>query len=470
MFKIDQLEVNLSRIADAEFQYPLVHGPSPITKVLLDIQKTFGGLNSMGPSRDRIVEAVQIFRRTGKLLMLHQLIFCCHGIATRYDHDESCLIEELELFPLLMRRVDGIKKEPQKFRRCFQGLLKGYFVYPGFEKPADSIGHKYWNRLVRQLSEWLPLLEGGELAQRWIGTLRNHQNLLGAAPCQRYGQSLLVGNTDEFDNMCEKLCLNEETWVPRMALLGQLDAAANFRDPEFKNSINILLKKLSEYQRTNKFQMLVEQGIAILLTRYSKCATHPEHKELGERSVALWGTPLMEINSARWNAQVHPSVRIMVKGWMKREAIKYFFELLTGDGTTDPRRLMFWLRYADNIDEMAFALGKDARLNRSSDFVKFREKYKGNWMRLEGSTAGNNAFLMHIGRYLVVALGEIGNALYIYDQDDFPSIYSRSFIERADLMRQDLAIKRLIHRDGRERWEDKFAREIYELVRIFPGK
>lgn len=463
MAKMDRLAAELTRITGSMFQFPITPPSNPMGRELAITHKAFGGIDSMGPSPDRIADAVTLFRRTEDISSFNELKLCCCGIATRYE-DQPCLIEENQLFPFLIRNVEDIKAEPPKFRRCYQGLLRAYFVYPGYEMPTDFLGRKYWQELGKRLYGWLPVLEGGELAQRWINALREHHNLLGPSPCRRYGLSLLNGDTTEFNTVCEKLCLNEETWVPKMAVLGQLEMSANLSDSEFKGKIGRLLDMLSQ------FQIIRDQGLAAILSRYEKCGTHTEHPGLINMSVSLWGTPWMERNRAHWDARVSESVRVMVTGWMKRRAIKDFFELLSGDGTTDPRRLRFWLRYADAIDDMAFALGKDVQFSNRIDFVRFRNENQGRCMKLEGSTSGNNAFLMLIGRYLLVEFGEKGNALYIYESNRLEISFAAQSTYLSSIKQRDKTTEWLRHADGHMKWEDKFAREIYGLVRIFPNR
>lgn len=459
---IDQLAKELYRIAEDMFRRPIAPIPSPMAKVFADIDTLFRG-GGPKPSSDRIKEAVRSFRNTGELPSFNETKLCCCGIVTHYD-DTSSLLEERELFPLLIRKVEDLKTDPPKFRRCYQGLRDGYFRYSGYEMSEGSIGRTYWQELGRRLSSWLPVLEGNEFAQRWISTLRDHKNLLENDPCRRYGIALLRGDSEEFDVVCERLDLNEETWIPRMAVLGQMEMAANLADVEFKKKLDYLLTLLSRYQ------IIKDQGLAALLTRYAKCVTHPEHKGLIEMSVNLWGTPWMEHNRAHWDARVSESVRIMVTGWMKRRAIKDFFELLSGDVTTDPRRLRFWLRYADAINDMAFALGRDVQFSNQTDFVRFRRENQGRCMRLDGATPGNNTFLMKIGAYLFVEEGEKGHALYIYESNRIQISLAAHRTELSAIKQRDKTVKWLRHADGREKWEDKFVREIYELVRIFPER
>lgn len=462
---IDQLAKELYRIADNMFRGPLGPIPSPMAKVSADIDTLFRG-GGPKPSSDRIKEAVRSFRNTGELPSFNDTKLCCCGIVTHYDGTSS-LLEERELFPLLIRKVEDLKTDPPKFRRCYQGLRDGYFRYSGYEMSEGSIGRTYWQELGRRLSSWLPVLEGNEFAQRWINTLRDHKNLLENDPCRRYGIALLRGDSEEYDVVCERLDLNEETWIPKMAVLGQMEMAANLADVEFKQKLNHLLALLCRYQ------IIKDQGLAALLTRYAKCVTHPpEHKGLFEMSVSLWGTPWMERNRAGWDARVKEPVRVMVTGWMKRRAIKDFFELLSGDGTTDPRRLKFWLRYADSIDDMgmAFALGRYAWKSNITDYVQFRRDNQGRCMKLEGAASGNNAFLMKIGDYIFVEFGENGNALYIYESNNMQISFAAQRIELSAIKQIERTAKRLRHADGNMKWEDKFAREIDGLVRIFPDR
>jgi hypothetical protein len=105
----------------------------------------------------------------------------------------------------------------------------------------------------------------------------------------------------------------------------------------------------------------------------------------------------------------------MVAEWLKLEFIEAFFTLLVDEGTGERRRLEFWKRYVNAIDEIHFALGAEARANTSKDFADLRLKMKGLIVVLRDSVGSNNAFVMRMGDLVVVEFSGRANALYGYD-------------------------------------------------------
>jgi hypothetical protein len=114
----------------------------------------------------------------------------------------------------------------------------------------------------------------------------------------------------------------------------------------------------------------------------------------------------------RWGG-VTPAARAMVSEWLKLKFIEDFFTLLVEEGTGERRRLEFWKRYVNAIDEIHFALGAEASTNPSKDFVDLRRKMKGLTVSLRDS-GPNNAFVMRMGDLVVVEFSGRANALYGY--------------------------------------------------------
>lgn len=59
-------------------------------------------------------------------------------------------------------------------------------------------------------------------------------------------------------------------------------------------------------------------------------------------------------------------------------------------------------------------MGLDARQDRRSDFVKFREENRGRLSHLRGGRSFDNAMIMQINDYIFVEFSGTGNAMYYY--------------------------------------------------------
>lgn len=198
---------------------------------------------------------------------------------------------------------------------------------------------------------------------------------------------------------------------------------------------------------------------------------------LRDAAVGIVGNPWLR--RANWDAWVvdargkpDDQSREMVNGWLKRRLITDFFELLSVDGTGDSRRVDYWLRFEPAIEDMWFALGADAQYRRGEQFNDFRNRAKGRLLDLDGTTADNNAFVMRVGRYLLVEFGAKGNAMYVFEWDALGQPLLDTLTSgraRASVsihrLKDSNNVERLIHRDSAaQSWEQKF--DAYLVPRI----
>lgn len=109
----------------------------------------------------------------------------------------------------------------------------------------------------------------------------------------------------------------------------------------------------------------------------------------------------------------------MVRGWLAKQDLTHFFELLRGNGDVDQARLHYWLRFANLMGFTRIIMGSDAWQDRGSDFVKFREENKGRLSYLRGGRNFDNAMIMQINDYLFVEFSGTGNAMYAYQKTSF---------------------------------------------------
>ncbi len=65
-------------------------------------------------------------------------------------------------------------------------------------------------------------------------------------------------------------------------------------------------------------------------------------------------------------------------------------------------------------------MGQDARTDRDSDFVKFREENRGRLSHLRGGRSFDNAMIMQINDYIFVEFSGTGNAMYAYRIGEAP--------------------------------------------------
>jgi hypothetical protein len=172
------------------------------------------------------------------------------------------------------------------------------------------------------------------------------------------------------------------------------------------------------------------------------------------------------LKRAAWDAFVaHEPARKMVDGWLKSRLIRDFFELLSHDGRADQRRLDYWLRFEPVIDDMWFVLGASAARNKSAEFLELRKRMEGRARFLTGSgPIENNAFVIKIGKTLLIEFGITGNACFVCDVEDFAPDLARPHFSIYELKPKSPA-KKYTHISD---WERKFDQAICPRIDFWP--
>jgi hypothetical protein len=410
------------------------------------------------PPKDIIAKAVHDFVRTETLTTMRQARMVCFGCAEEVLPGKSRLIEDTRLFTRLLAELNDYKENPRAFRRLYRGLFLAYFAYD--PEAASRAGTENWERLRTYLHDHATDTVAPGIQPNWVSTLQANLDVLGDDPGTAYGKLLLDEGLATFDEVRKPLEIRETSWLVRRIIAGHIDAATREGDYAFVALLPSLLEILELYP------LIRDECLATLLTRYGQLKNLSLHDGLRDFSVAHWGNPWLSMNDARWR-RVSDDVRKMVSGWLKLALIQQFFNLLSADGANDKRRLKYWERYHDKIDDMYFALGNAARADRSKDFIDIRKKMEGRRLNLCGTgSQENNAFIMMIGNLCVVEFGMTGNACYMFRRDQLPFALAGEIAGDRTALKHESHIERLLHNDtSAERWEDKFQRTLSALLR-----
>lgn len=420
--------------------------------------------------RDLQVEAVQRFWVSRELGSLTDARLVSYGVTLPIGPQRVCVIEDRERFPILLREVDQILPARKHYRRCYQGLLSGYFTYDPHSKEAPQIGRENWAALRTYLHDRSGMVVDGDRNPGWVDTLQSHRQVLSQEPCNRYGTAFLDGDSRVVDELREGLSIADASWFTRELFLAQIRAAERRSDAGFLKVIEHLLDML----RNN--EAVRDEGLAMLLNRHAAVQPAPLSVPLRDVAVEWWGNPWLASNSMRWS-RVTSASRAMVTEWLKLEFIEAFFTLLAEERTGDTRRLEFWKRYVNAIDEIHFALGTEARTSRASDFVALRRKMAGLVVDLQDNVRSNNAFIMKMGPLVIVEFSGYSNACYGYDgrkplpfRLDRPVVMPRNAINS---LKHSAHWVWLQHQDGIHgwnRWEEMFTATLATEFSIQPKK
>lgn len=455
---IENLRQKLRSINETAFQ-GLHFDHRPIQQEIKKLESLVNKPDS-SPPLDRIQVAMGRFLTTSTLESFQDIRLVSYGAATPLGVYQIRLIEKKDHFLKLIDIINSYRDRPRAFRRLYRGLLTSYFSYDSEAQYAKDSGPEHWKRLRRYLNDHIDDLQTEGVNPDWIAVLHEHRNLLTDDPCSRYGEALLDGASDEFEEAGRHLGFSGTSWVARAVVNARIGAAIHRLDHEFKAHLPELLKLLSD----RRYAPLLNASLAKLLERYAKTQPLVIHHELRNFAVEHWKNPWLPINQNRW-ALVSESIRKMVGSWLKLDLMKNFFELLSADGSNDTRRLKFWIDYIDEINDMYFALGKYAMQNQEASFIAIRNKMAGRLLRLSGTGRENNAFIMTIGNTVFVEFGMQGNAAYIYPLKELPFELDGVRDINLKALKDTVAGDRLYHKDNvhnYDQWERRFNAYLYQ--------
>lgn len=427
----------------------------PMAAALKQTLRDFGSDRDVRPDGQAMVAAVRAFWRSREVSNFNQLKYVCYGLAVPVDADGTRVIDRAPLFTRLLELVSERQEQPKPFRRCYQGLLAGYFGYQRVTDRLTEAGAN-WLRLRGFLGERLPAVQAAttRMAEppKWLITLKDNRNLLGEKPCARYVSDLRRGDLRELKAICVALDIESSSWVWHEALLASVQHMIQDEDLQFRVDMNKALRMVrSEDPDLRVPPAIAKEASALLVARYSRIPGQHEHTFLRDACIQHIGNPWLD--RAAWDSTVRDEqARRMVESWLKRGLIKDFFELLSHDGAADARRLNYWLKWEPQISDMWFALGGDAQLNRSAEFRSIRERMKGRDRRLQQATAGDNAFIMRIGELYIVEFGLKGTACFVFDESGLPLDLEQRDVSLS-ILRAASGKLRLIHRG---QWESDF--------------
>lgn len=476
MSELSQLQSSLVRIFREALPASTSWENPKAVKKLQAINQALDGL-SPEPPADSIAIIVAEYRRSGSAASYRDLKYVCYGTALQMP-DGWCVLGNEKLRDKLLADVEQLDETRRRFK-CFQALLSSYFAFALYDEQTPEAAKAGWeilrDWLARQRTQFQR--DGNKSKLRlpgWFAVLTEHANLLTATPCDRYGKELLRDDGTSIEDARQGLGIPGDSWVMEEAILSQVKAAVELRDNVFNTYLDSLLKIAQGQAGVSVSELLKRRAIAMLVSRYARCANKPEHPVLRDAAVTIIGNPWLKRTT--WDAWVknysdQPDVdaREMVNGWLTRQLITDFFELLSADGQTDERRLNYWLRFVPAIEGTPWlALGPDAMRNNSKPYRDLRNRAEGHLLRLENAgSSSNNAFIMKIGKKLIVEFSVTGNACYVYPAKPVPFSLEGMAIALSDLKDKDLA-DRLSHQDGRIPWESSFDQAICKKVGYQP--
>lgn len=474
MSELIQLQSSLSQIFCEALLASTSWENAKAVKKLQAINRELDGF-SPEPPADSIAIIVAEYRRAQSVTSYRDLKYVCYGAALQMP-DGWCVLGNEKLRDKLLADVEQLDEVRRRFK-CFQALLSSYFAFALYDEQAPEAAKAGWeilrDWLARQRAQFQR--DGNKSKLRlpgWFAVLTEHENLLTATPCDRYGKELLRDDSTSIEDARQGLGIPGDSWVMEETILSQVKAAVALRDNNFNTYLNPLLKIAQGQAGVSVSELLKRRAIALLVSRYARCQSKPEHPVLRDAAVTIIGNPWLKRTT--WDAWVkndsdQPDVeaREMVNGWLKQRLITDFFAVLSEDGQADERRLKYWLRFEPAIEDLWLVLGPDAMKNKGKPYRDLRERANGRLLSLEnGGSSSNNAFIMRMGNWLIVEFGLTGNACYVYPLTPTPFSLEGKSVTLSKLKNKCVGehYNHVIHG-----WESNFDQVLCPKIGHWPG-
>lgn len=393
--------------------------PELIERAKHEAEKTFQGYAKAKPSKDDAYAAARSFLR-GQALDPWGRDLVASAVAEPIREQSGATVLGSRRFGELLTTYEEEAKRGDLWRLTWHGLLYSYFNYdPTTGK--DEATKNGWQALRAFLERTWPLIDrqaGRELVPDWVGVLRQEHELLSVAPVERYSRAYLRGETEATDRLAQDLGIPQSSWFWHALVLGAVKRATADSDAEFRRHIPQLLKLL---QGRPGFR---DEALEAILTRYHACKGAPPDERLRDFvcQPTVWRNPKLKDAgiATAWN-RVPDAVWQMVLGWVNERNLKDFFDILAARNKADSGRLAFWSKYLKQITWTRLVFGRDTmalkRVNSEVRDLIAREE--GAYAELTNKPEVD-AFMMQIGRQLIIEFSKKPNACYVYQADQLP--------------------------------------------------
>lgn len=358
--------------------------------------------------QDRVLSAINFFWSDTRIDDLQTARYVSFGLSMPTSFNSQALLDDPQRFSSFLSDEIGIgqwKSKPAWFRRILQGLVASYFSFEPESANVTDIQRQNWIYLRDYISKNLEFSIAASNPD-WLNCCLNHRSLFSESPGDDFVELVLEGRNEELERNLD-LLRAKETWLPRELILSQVRRITRLVDAEFIDMVNPMLSAIGPHRT------IQDKALTLLVNRFANNTNPTAHNELKQTVVSRWDNPWLPGAAKKWPSEVTPDARALVSDWLKSEFIEAFFTKLAEDGSTDRRRLDFWMRYRKQMNHVQFALGNLISDSRDPDLMVLKLKMKGLISAIKSARV--NAFIMIFGDVIAVEFSATGNALYLYD-------------------------------------------------------
>lgn len=437
--------------------------PELVEKPTREAEQLFQGYAKATPSKEDAYAAACAFFR-GQSLDGWQRDLVASAVAEPLREHSGAMVLSAHRFPSLLASYEVEANSGDLWRLTWHGLLYSYFNYDP-DTGANEATQSGWEALRSFLQQTWPLVDrqaGKDLVPDWVAVLRQEAEVLTAKPVDKYSSAYLAGDTGPTERLAADLGIPPSSWFWHALVLGAVRRATAGNDAEFRRLVPQLIKLI---QGKPAFR---DEALEVILVRYYACKETPPDERLRDFvcQQTVWKNPKLKSAgiATAWNRVPDP-VWQMVLGWVNERNLKDFFDILAARNNADEGRLAFWSKYLKQIKWTRLVFGDDTMaLKRTNAGVReLIAREEGAYAQLD-SKPEVDAFMMHIGNYLIIEFSKKPNACYVYQVDQLPF---EPYAPRYDGGTSDLAAGfymgcalRIVHREG---WGYRAEGELRQL-------
>lgn len=379
-----------------------------LASAAFDMEKRFDKAEKIpSPPQEMRLEALRRLRLAKELTEREwRMVF--YGLADNDPlyPDRPILLEDDVFFPEVDNAIMKRLESKELKRKDWAALCSSYFAYQHESPEANP----HWCVLRGHIAQGYSVVKAAIRREKsWMKTIEFYHDIFTPQAGGVISQQLLSGENNSLSSLEKIAQIPDGSWLWKRiftVLLAQLDT---LDDPQFLEKISWLLGLAAQWLRFR------DDIMTATLTRYYHSTYRDQaHTALKQAALEYWDNPQLKSQQNKWNQYVPEPVAAMVRGWLARQDLMHFFELLRGNGDVDQARLHYWLRFANQMGFTRIVMGPDAWHNRGSDFMKFREENRGRLSHLRGGRSFDNAMIMQINDYIFVEFSGTGNAMYAY--------------------------------------------------------
>nr|WP_279114433.1 type I Zorya anti-phage system protein ZorC [Enterobacter soli] len=325
---------------------------------------------------------------------------------------QPVLLEDDAFFPEINSAIEKRIETKTLKRRDWAALCSSYFAYRN-ESPETN---PHWCVLRGHIAKGYFVVKAAIRREKsWMKTIEFYHDIFTPQAGSVISQQLLAGESNSLSSLEKIAQIPDSSWLWKRiftVLLAQLDS---LDDLHYLDKISWLLGLAAQWVRFR------DDIMTATLTRYYHSTYRDQaHSALKQAALEYWDNPQLKSQQNKWHQYVSEPVAAMVRGWLAKQDLMHFFELLRGNGDVDQARLHYWLRFANQMGFTRIVMGPDAWQDRGSDFVKFREENSGRLSHLRSGRSFDNAMIMQINDYIFVEFSGTGHAMYYYRVNQAP--------------------------------------------------